>query len=177
MTFNTYVSSIKQFNFVNKYMLRSTKIMGVDYNLEDFLKLSYKSLKMTIPELFKAKMYDQIIHEVIKSKKKCTFRRVKRLNNKTKLYFLFHIIDIVKQINEIEKLTLSSPPKAELIAAGINELDKVGEISVKQKLSHRQIWKWREIEQMEYQDVYMWLLEDHIWARIKDRLNENQKNK
>ena len=90
---------------------------------------------------------------------------------------MFHIIDTVKQINEIERLTLSSQPKAELIAAGINELDKVGEVSIKQKLSHRQIWRWKDIELMKYEDVYMWLLDDHIWSKIKDRLNENQKNK
>ena len=177
MRFNDYVLNIKQINFIQKYMVRSPKIIGMEYTLEDFLKLSYRSLKITIPELLNGKMYEEIIHEVIKSKKKCTFKRVKRLNNKTKLYFLFHIIDTVKQINEIERLTLSSPPKADLIAAGINELDKVGEVSIKQKLSHRQIWRWKDIEQMKYEDVYMWLLDDHIWSKIKDRLNENQKNK
>ena len=87
MRFNDYVLNISQINFIQKYMVRSTKIIGMEYTLEDFLKLSYRSLKITIPELLKSKMYEEIIHEVINSKKKCTFKRVKRLNNKTKLYF------------------------------------------------------------------------------------------
>lgn len=175
MKFNRFAAAAdKQYEFLKKYATREQGICGI--TLDDLTFLRYRTMKKTVPQLFKKGEYEKAMFEILKdTKKKITFRRVKRYNNEKKYAFLLWIQDQYEAINKLEATYLSTPPEADLVAAGIRDLDILGDVNLIDNLAQGDVLKWELVQDLPYDTIFNKQLKNTIEARISKNLNKNKK--
>lgn len=165
--------SLKDFQRMVKYGKPSDTIGP--YKSKAFIELPYGVVKKDLPILQKQDLIQDSIELILN----CQFDNVD-LSNVTGnefLQFLLWIKDQQEFINNIEKNNLSSIPKAELMAAGIQRLDEFGSYVTIDSLASGDILKHEQIEKLPYYKVYEKLKLDKIQREIEEVYAEIIKNK
>lgn len=171
MNFNKFVASIQDIKMVENYSERVNHLYGIRF--DDITHLSYKVLKNEIPHLIETGFLEEAIFLVLKSKKNnLTLKRVKKMDNYKKLKFLFWVQDQYKQIAELEARTLSMPPDRKLVAAGIQELDILGDTNLIDTLAGGNVLNWGKVMELPYSVIYEKQLKTVIESRITKKLNK-----
>jgi hypothetical protein len=176
MKFNTFIHKLTDPEMVEKYCSRSSKLCGQE--LESLVKLSYREVKEIIPDMFENGKYEEVLWLAVKHcKKNITFTKVKRANNYDKIKFLFWIQDQFKMIAKLEEQYIHLPPEADQVAAGINELDEMGNVNLIDALADGDILKWELIKDLPYEKIFDKQRKTTIETKIGRRQRANSKRK
>lgn len=164
-SFNTFVSRLKDFEFLKKYSDRVQILNGKKIN--DITSLPYDMVKHEIPALLSDGKFQEVL-DLIAGEKVVG-------DKYDKLKFLFFLLDQYKVIQELEQQYLSSPPDPKLIAAGIQELDILGDINIIDALAGGDVLKWSEIRLLPYSTIFDKQLKMTIENRITKRMQPKTK--
>lgn len=148
--------SMKDFQRMLKFG-KSSDTIG-KYKSKAFIELPYGIIKKQLPIL----QNKDLLLEQVMLILECQFDNV-RLSNvggNDILRFLMWIKEQQQFIHEREIQFLSSEPEPEMIAAGIEQLNKHGEIMTIDSLAQRDILRHKLIEQLPYHEVFKKLLID-----------------
>lgn len=171
MRFNRFVSSIQDIEMVQKYSERRNYLLGV--HLSSLIHLPYVDLKRVLPDLIATGQLEKAILLVLRSKgRKVSGLRLRFTSNYKKLKFLFWIQDQYQVISELETRWLNSPPDSKMVAAGIQELDILGDKNIIDALAKGDVLKWAEVEKLSYERVFDKQLKTVIEARISRKLSK-----
>ena len=184
MRFNQFIQlADKDYSFLKKCAKRNNSLCGI--SLTDLTHLRYKTLKRVVPELFTEQKYNLALYEIIKdSKKKFIFTwvynifllyRLKKTSNFKKYAFLLWIQDQYEVIKNLEQTYLSTPPDPKMLAAGIRELDVLGDKPMIRMHAMGDMSKEDYILNQPYYRIFDYNLEDTIRYRIAKRKMENDK--
>lgn len=174
MDFALFVNTIPNLELVQKYSERIDTLLGI--KVTDFTYLPYRIVKQEIREMIYNSQLDEVILLVLKCyKKTVTLKQVKKIDNYEKLKFIFWLQDQVKTINEMERKHLVTPPDPKLVAAGIEELDVLGDDNLIDSLAGGDVAKWEEIRNIPYDIIFRKQLKTNIEARIAKRMEKKKK--
>lgn len=177
MTFDEYIFAIMpNLDVIKKHSKRVTTLFGEDYS--DLTFLSYRLLKTIVPNLIKSGNIEKAIFEIVKAKKpNIKLWKVKRLKHSTKLKFYFHVQEQYDAISKLEQMHLYSPPSSDLLSAGINRLDILGDINTIDALAQGDILRWELIQDLPYSKIFDKLLKSKIEREIEKKHAEIMKEK
>lgn len=162
-----------QMPMIRKYSERRTKFFGV--HLQDITHVSYRGIKLTIPDLLERGKLDEVIQLVFRYKRKRLYLwRVRRLDNFEKLKFLFWIEDQYMLINQLEQRYWTSPPDPKMVAAGIKELDPLGHTNLIDSLANGDVLKWDEVWDLPYWKIFDKQRKAVIDRKIAKNLNKQK---
>lgn len=171
MKFNAFVASMPDIQMIQKYSERRDGLFGLHFS--GLIHLSYRDLKKILPELIHTGQLDQAILLVLRSKsRRMPLWRVRWANNYKKLKFLFWIQDQYGVLNELEAKWLTSPPDRKMMAAGIQELDILGDKNLIDALADGDVLKWEQIQDLSYETIFDKQLKTVIESKITRKLNK-----
>lgn len=165
--------SIEDFKKMMKYGKPSDTIGN--YKSKPFIKLPYGVVKVEVPSLLNANKPEEVIKTVLS----CQFDQV-NLSNVTGnncIQFILWIKEQLQFISIKEEQNLYSPPKPELLAAGIQRLDELGSYVTIDSLADRKLLDHDRISNLPYYQVYKKLKLDKIQREIEEAYIEIIKNK
>lgn len=165
--------SHKDFERMIKYG-KSSDTIG-PYKSKAFIELPYGIVKKDLPLLQKQGRDQEAIELLLE----CQFEKVdiSKVSGNEYLCFLLWVKEQREFINNIEMNNLSSMPKAELMAAGIERLDEFGSYVTIDSLSSGNILNHSKVEKLPYYKVYEKLKLDKIQREIEEAYAEIIKNK
>lgn len=155
MLINDNITKLSDFemDFLLKNGKRSSVLHNFDF--ESLTLFSFKFVKKTMPNLLKVGNFDKLIFEAFKDRNQNIFEvDVNYFNFKEVLYFIFWLKDEMEHWAKMESDYLSSEPSADMLGAGINELDKFGINNVIDSLAGGDITKYEQIEAMSYGTIF-----------------------
>jgi len=173
MIFNLYASRIgpTDIKMLEKYSERLDTLLGV--TMDGLIHLPYRQLKSEIPSLIASGKLEEAILMVLRSKApKVRALSLAFVGNVKKLKFVFWIQDQYKLINKLEQQYLSAPPDMKLVAAGIRDLDVLGDKNIIDTLAQGNVLKWGAIQDLPYSTVFDKQLMLAITARISKNKSE-----
>ena len=88
-----------------------------------------------------------------------------------------YLISQIKRINDVERATLSKPPKQDDVELGIRELDRFGALNILDRLGQEFGKSPEEVEQWPYGLIYSLMWKRRIESDIEDARAEKLKNK
>ena len=91
--------------------------------------------------------------------------------------FVFWVIDELESIKDLEEQYLGGNPNADLLQAGISELNMLGEFVSLDNLAMGDLTKYEKIKKMPYNEVFAKKLLQKRTADIQERLRDILKNK
>ena len=160
--------------FLLKNGKRTSVLNGFDF--ESLTLFSFKFVKKTMPNLLKLGNFDKLVFEAFKDRKQYIFENdVNYFDFKEVLYFIFWLKDEMQHWAKMEGDYLSSDPSADMMGAGINELDIFGVDNVIDSLSGGDITKHALIEVMSYGKVFDKQWKSNIENRIQKKLSKVKK--
>jgi hypothetical protein len=149
---------------------RTSVVCGADW--KSLINFSYKFVKVDIPKLFEAADIQAILDlgfaELnVEPKNKPTEAEL--------MSFQLWIRDELESISNLEAEFLSSPPKPEYIAAGINIFDKYGILNVVISISKNYSVPFAKIWKMKYSEVFDLQMYAKDEAEFNERLMKQKK--
>lgn len=175
-SFTRFIGRLEDPVMIEKFSQRLKGIAGIE--MESIVGLTYRQLKEEIPDLFARNEYERAMLIVLRTKKKrLKFAKVKRVDNYSKLKFLFWIQDQYKMINQLEAQYLSLPPDPKMVAAGIDELNELGDTNIIDALAGGDILKWEAVKDLSYEMIFDKQRKSTIEALIDRRATKNAKQK
>lgn len=105
------------------------------------------------------------------SSRRLTRKKILRANYKDYIYFIFWFLDEFKNINKLNK-ELDEEPNVDLISAGVEQLRIFEELNIIDALAGGDILKWKQIENLTYEEIYTKLLKTKIEKEIQDTYSE-----
>lgn len=156
-----------------EFLLKNGKRSSVlnNYDFESLTLFSFKFVKKTMPNLLKLGNFDKLIFEAFKDRGQNIFEiDITYFDFKDVLYFIFWLKDEMEFWNKKESDYLSSDPTAEMMGAGINELDIFGINNVLDSLAGGDITKYAQIEAMTYGTIFDKQWKTNIENRIQKKL-------
>lgn len=171
MHINDNISRLNEFEM--EFLLKNGKRSSVlnNYDFESLTLFSFKFVKKTMPNLLKLGNFDKLIFEAFKDRGQNIFEiDITYFDFKDVLYFIFWLKDEMEFWNKKESDYLSSDPSAEMIGAGINELDIFGINNVLDSLAGGDITKYATIENMTYGSIFDKQWKTNIENRIQKKL-------
>lgn len=173
LTFERFLLKLGSNPMVMRMAKREDTLFKVKFT--DITYLPYTVLKHEIPECVTNGQYEEAIYLVVKYRKKdAKFNDVKKLDNYVKLRFYLWIQDQYAKINELEKQYLVTPPDAKLQAAGIKDLDILGDTNLIDALANGDVLKWEAVSMLPYATIFDKQLKMTIEARIAKKLNKQK---
>ena len=182
MKFNRFLSRIDQMDMVRKYSERINTLCGI--TLPDLTDTPYGVLRHEVPADFEAGEFNAAITKLLWSGKVGRVRRFKRLrrkilalrvryaNNYAKLKFIFWVEDSYRALEQLELTYLVSDPDPKMVAAGVHELDILGDKNLIDMMAGGDVLKWDEVVKLPYSRVFDKQLKNVIDARIARKLNK-----
>lgn len=156
-----------------EFLLKNGKRSSIlnNYDFESLTLFSFKFVKKTMPNLLKLGNFDKLIFEAFKDRRQNIFEiDITYFDFKDVLYFIFWLKDEMEFWNKKESDYLSSDPSAEMMGAGINELDIFGINNVLDSLAGGDITKYATIEAMSYGSIFDKQWKTNIENRIQKKL-------
>lgn len=177
MRFDRFIQeALPSIKFIRKHSKREKVLFGEDFS--DITYMSFRLIKEILPELIKQGKIELAIFEIVRSKKPNVKQwQIKRLDNYRKLKFFLHIQDQYDNIAKLETKYLYSPPDADLVNAGINKLNVLGDDNLIDNLAQGKIWLWETIKDMPYEKIFTKQLKNTIEREISNNLKKIQENK
>lgn len=173
MTLNEQIQLISEADF--KYILKHGRRLNIvkekflGKKLESLIYFSYKLVKSEIPSNLASGNISEVIYQITKSKKKVSVQKA--------MPFILWVYDELKLIGQLEE-HLASPPKAELVAAGVDSLNELGIfVTIDMLVKDWGIYTHKEVENMPYHFIFDKLMLMKKQNDIQDRLAEIQKEK
>ena len=150
----------EQLQLILKHGLRSNIINGIA--CKPLIQFSFQIVKFDVPNLLKEQKYVDLAKLLFDGK-------IGILNANNLLNFVLWVLDEVEYINKIESINLQTTPDADLINAGINQLDMFGYLNVVDMLTDGDMTKDEEILAKPYNNV----LDKMIMNHMKGKVNKN----
>lgn len=164
--------TIEQFQQILKYGKSSNRIAG--YESLDFVQLPYGLIKRELPILQKQGKFAEMVDLVVRHQ--FPDADIRKATGNELMSFLLWIKEQQERINTIELNYLASDPDPKMVAAGIHQLNEMGEIPTIDQLAKGDILKYAEIEALPYYRVYEKLKLEKIMNDINKRYEEIIKN-
>lgn len=151
------------FEMLIKFASRSNVLFGVE--VPALIYMPYRFVKIDLPELFSSLNIEEIFKTI------CSNHNIeeKEINQIEIISFLLWIKDEIEAIQKLEQTHLSSTPDPDMEAAGVQELNQLGEINTIDSLAGGDILKWELVEQLPYNKVFDKLLKN----LIENKVNKN----
>lgn len=173
MTFDENVNQLTVSDFKFLFNHGKRKKIIFDFDFESLIYCSYWFVKHTAPSLINENKFTELIITIGKERGlKWTKSDIDKYNHKELLQFVFWIADEIGSIAKLEKAYLSSPPDADMVNAGVKELDELGELNVIDILAQGNILKWDKVKKLQYAMVFDKLRKGVIERRVQKRYNE-----
>ena len=138
---------------------------------------TYEMTKRIIPELFYKGDYEGIIKKLFW----VADEAIDKLNEVEMLSFILWVKDELETIAKLEEEFLASDPDADLINAGVRELDMFGDKVLIDTLAGGDITKWKEVLNLPYHFVFYKLAINNKQAKINKNyhkiISDKQKRK
>jgi len=83
-----------------------------------------------------------------------------------------NIINQLKSINELEKKMLSNKPTPEQLQAGIKDFEILGDFATVDELAKGMPWRYKEIEDTEYNIIFAKLLKSNISRKFDKKYRD-----
>lgn len=158
-----------------KYILKHGKRLDIQNEkflgkkLENFIYLPYKMVKSIIPSNLADGNISGLIYEMTGKRKNISIQKA--------MPFILWVYDELKAIGALEE-HLSTPPKAELMSAGIDSLNELGMfVTIDMLVKDWGVYTHEEVEEMPYHFVFDKLLLMKKQGDIQDKLADIQKEK
>lgn len=159
-------------DFLIKNGKRSNIINGIVF--ETIINMSYWFVKVELPKLLSlgnvANIIDACFKETGQKNKSAT-----KVNEA--MSFVLWIRDEIESIHKLETEYLSSPPDMDMLAAGIKDLDELGEINIIDSLAGGDILKWEAVKKLPYYMVFDKQRKTMLEGKINKRLSEVLRSK
>ena len=162
--------SIEDFNLLKKVGKRSNTLNLIQAT--ELYYLPYFFVKSELPELLNGGNYKAVFSVMFENK--LNFNQIKTNDAFETLLWIF---DSYNDILKVEKQYLSSFPDPDLMAAGINRLNEVGELNVTDSVAQRFGYKIEEVEQLKYHKVFDLQRKMKLEADIQRDLQKIRENK
>lgn len=155
----------------------------------DNVKPSNELLGITIPDIVSWRFCDVmgILDEAVKATPfewclqvlvlhgKATESKLLKADSKAFIRFLKHVKNEIEKIGKLQE-QLQSEPEADLINAGIDELNRFGSATIYYSIS-KDPGEWDRISELPYGKLYTKLLLDKVQGDIQKRYNQIQIDK
>lgn len=165
-----------EFETVLKFGVHSSKIMGFD--CESLIYSSFGFVKEDCPDLIKSEKYTEMFQVLLKERgHEVSIEEIEESDYNQLLSNLIWVIRELKQLGELEENELSLPPDADLVNAGVNELNKLGVFNIIDSLAGGDILKHDEVRALPYYKVFDKLLKGAIESKIQKNYAKIQQNK
>ena len=178
ISFNEDINTLTeiQFKIILESGERKSTLCGVE--LESLIYFSYGLVKIDIPELLKEGKFLEIFQHLLKEKGKLlSLQEIDEQEHNDLLACLIWIKDELEAIGNLEKEYLYNPPDADLINAGIRELDELGEFNTIDNLAGGDILKHEQIKALPYHFVFDKLRKQTLENKISKNLAKIQQQK
>lgn len=178
MSFKDEINKLtkEQFGVVLKCGVHSSVVMG--FECESLIKSSFGFVKEECPDLIKEEKYTEMFQTLLKERgQEFTIEQIEQSDYNDLLANLIWILRELKQLGELEKNNLSLPPDADLMNAGVSELDKLGIFNIIDSLAGGDILKHDEVRKLPYYKVFDKLLKGVIESKIQKNYAKIQQNK
>lgn len=164
----------EDFRYLLKYSSRSNKIAGI--TCKDLIYLPYWDVKVELPAMVDAADFEGIIRLLKKHNKPSAWNRLKPNNTTLQkvIPFICWVRDSLEQIITLEREYLTSQPDNDLINAGIESLNELGDMNVIDMLAQGDILKWNMIKRLPYHDVFDKLRKNKLEGDIQKRYQKIQ---
>ncbi len=150
-----------------------SKLTNEDTTLKPFTSLKFGEV-LELKSIARNGVDDVLIVKVLELNKRKT-----KLENRT-LKAFFAVVNFIenqfKYLGELEQ-KLDTETENDLIVAGIDDLNKFGDLNTIDALAGGDILRWQQILELTYEDVYNKLLKTKTEEDIKKRLETIYKNK
>lgn len=191
MSLNEEINKISEQDF--KYLIEHGKRLDIDkqkflgQKVVSLIFFPYGLVKSKIPSNLASGDIEQIILDCL-FYKKTFYNKIKlfifkglglhkRIKVQKAMPFILWIYDELKVISQIEE-HLSSPPKAEMLAAGIDSLNELGVyVTIDMLVKDWGVYTHDQVEEMEYHKIFDKLMLMKKQADIQEKLAEMQKKK
>jgi len=150
----------EEFSLLVKTAKRNDYLFGK--SIKKLIYYPYKLVKIELPDLF----YNSEFNKIIKRFFKVSQEEITREPPEKLLSFILWIKDELEAIYRLENQYLSSPPDADLVKAGVSELDQFGELNVIDHLAGGDILKWKKVKKLPYYTVFDKLHKSKVEAQI-----------
>lgn len=151
------------FEILMKYSKRSNKLFNIE--LPMLIYFSYRFVKIDLPELLSSGNIEEIL-KLICDEKNIEYNQQSNITASELISFVLWLKDEIEIVQRLEQEHLSSPPDNDMIAAGVHELNELGEINVIDQLAGGDILKWELIEQLPYYKVFDKLKKNTVEAKV-----------
>jgi len=156
MGFNTAFRRINPdtLAFALKHGKRDSRILGFDF--ESLIHCSFGFLKFDLMDYINECNFEGLIIRMFKERGKNVFHyELESVPNNQFIYFLCWIKSELEEIANIEKKYLTTEDvDTDLIAAGIRDLDKFGNLNILDSLSGGDLTKYEAIKKLPYSLVF-----------------------
>lgn len=152
---NSKLQQISQddFNFLVKNGKRNSKLLNFEFDSLIYCKWGF--VKETLPELFTKNDFEQLFFLMLKDRGLFPFYvDVQRIDLSSAIAFILWLIDEMKSINELESQYLRSEPDIKMMQAGIQKLDKFGNLNTLDNLAKGDILKYDSIRKTPYNVIF-----------------------
>lgn len=152
----------EEFNFLIEFGVRNNILFGMEVPM--LIYMPYGFVKIELPEYLSTANVYEIINRIAK------LQNIEETETDTKelIAFILWIKDEFEAIRKLESEHLSGSPDPDMLAAGVQELNELGEINVIDSLAGGDILKWEAIEMLPYYKVF---------DKLKKNMIENKVNK
>lgn len=152
----------EEFNFLIEFGVRNNILFGMEVPM--LIYMPYGFVKIELPEYLSTANVYEIINRIAK------LQNIEETETDTKelIAFILWIKDEFEAIRKLESEHLSGSPDPDMLAAGVQELNELGEINVIDSLAGGDILKWEAIEKLPYYKVF---------DKLKKNMVENKVNK
>lgn len=152
---NSKLQQISQddFNFLVKNGKRNSKLLNFEFDSLIYCKWGF--VKETLHDLFLKNDFEQLFFLMLKDRSQHPFFiDVQRIDLKDAVSFILWLIDEMKSINELESQYLRSDPDIKMMQAGIQKLDKFGNLNTLDNLAKGDILKYDLIRNTPYNVIF-----------------------
>ncbi|QQM25266.1 hypothetical protein [Elizabethkingia sp. M8] len=158
----------EEYKFLYEYAQPSNIIAG--YASKNLYELSFKFIRVDLPELFKQNNDIAIIESIMIQQ----YRRfdISKADWKQIIYFMKWIMQEYERLNKAEKKHLSSEPDLKMVSAGVNNMDEFGYRPVIARIAKDWNMNIDEVWKLPYHTIYSKMKEDKIWSDIQDKYNK-----
>lgn len=150
----------EQFDQVIKFGKRSNVLFGSEVPM--LIYFPYRFVKIDLPELLSSGNIEELIKLICEQQK----IQIKEAKPKEVISFILWLKDEIEAIQQLESIHLNSTPDPDMIAAGVHELNELGEINVIDSLAGGDILKWAEIEKLPYHRIFDKLKKNTVESKV-----------
>lgn len=160
---NEILNNINKENF--DLLLKLGKRGNYLYEIElpGLIYMSYGFVKIELPDLLTKGSIQDLIQSLCKERN-IAFKEA--VSEKEITALVLWLKDELEQIFKLESEYLSNPPEPDMIAAGVKELDEMGEINVIDSLAGGDVLKWDLVKALPYHVVFDKLRKNLLEARV-----------